>query len=416
MKNITCVILAAGLGTRMKSSIPKPLHKIHSRPMLEYLMNTVKEAGLEKIVLVLGHRAEEIKAIFKGCDSVIQPRQRGSADALNCTRKYLQNHSGDVLLLYSDVPLLKKETLEKLIDTHRQKKYGCTLLTATINNPGGYGRIIRNESGEIIKVIEDKDATLHEEIIEEVNLGVYVFKKEIVFSHIDKVKLNQSKKEYYLTDIINILKKSNITIGTVSTDDITEAVGINSRVELAEANDIARERALRYFMEQGVTVRHPQSTYIDLSAKMGKDTVVYANTIIERDVKIGDNCKIGPFAHLRPGTEIDSGVEIGNFVELVRTKVGKKCKIKHKTYLGDAVLGDNINVGAGTITANFDGKNKSQTVIGNNAFIGVGCILIAPVKIGKNAIVGAGSVVTKGHDVPDGATVIGIPAKIFKKQ
>lgn len=416
MSKIACIILAAGKGTRMKSDIPKPLHEIHSRPMLESLIKSVKACGIDDIVLVVGHGAEKIKERFKGFEVMHQQKQLGSGDAVNSAKKYFQGHAGDILVLYSDTPLLTKDTLKKLIKAHKSGNYDCTLLTARSSNPKGYGRIVRDETEEITKIVEDKEATFYEQIIEEINIGTYVFKKEALFPYLDKIKINEEKKEYYLTDIIGILRKSGRKIGSLMLEDIREGIGINSRKELAEANDYVRGKVLEEFMLNGVTIVEPLSTYIDCDAKIGRDTIIYPNTIIEKDVEIGTGVKIGPFAHIRPGTEIASGAEIGNFVELVRTKIGPGCKVKHKTYLGDAILGKNINIGAGTITANYDGKYKNQTIIGDNAFIGVGCILIAPVKIGKNAVVGAGSVVTKKHDVPDGATVVGVPARLYDRK
>jgi len=417
MKNITCVILAAGRGTRMRSKVPKPLHEVHGRPMLEYLTSAVKGIGIKNIVLVLGHGRDEIKARFKDCAVVTQKDLLGSGDAVNCARKYLKAHKGDVLVLYADTPLLKGETLKNLIKMHKKDKAGCTLISVKVQDPSGYGRIIRDpHAGRVIKIVEEKDAAVHEKEIQEINVGAYVFDRKTLFANIDKIKLNAVKKEYYLTDIINIFNKDGIPVGALCINDPLEGLGINSRVELAEANEAARRRALKDFMLGGVTVIDPGTTHIDQSAKIGRDTVIHPHTVIDRDVVIGANCSIGPFAHLRPGTVLAGHVEIGNFVELCRTSVGPFCKIKHKTYLGDAVLGRNINIGAGTITANYDGKNKNKTIIGDRAFIGVGCILIAPVSVGKNATVGAGSVVTKKHNVPDGATVVGIPARIFSKK
>lgn len=399
----------------MKSKIPKALHEVHSRPMLEYLLNAVKKAGVTRIVLVLGHGIEDISKRFSDFDIIVQSKPLGSANAVNSTKKYFQNFTGDILVLYSDTPLLKCETLKRLIKTHKEGRFSATLLTANVSDPTEYGRVVRDEKGEVLKIVEERDMTLYEEVIGEINVGAYCFKKEALFSNLDKIKMNKKKKEYYLTDIVDILKKARQSLGTLTTEDPSEAIGINSKQDLARANDIARIRVLDDMMAGGVTIVDPASTYIDFEAAIGIDTIIYPNTMIERDVEIGENCSIGPFARLRPGTRLDSGAQIGTFVELVRTKVGSGCKIKHMAYLGDAILGKNINIGAGTITANFDGKFKNKTIIKDNAFIGVGSILIAPVSIGKNAVVGAGSVVTKRHNVPDGKTVAGVPAKILRK-
>jgi bifunctional UDP-N-acetylglucosamine pyrophosphorylase/glucosamine-1-phosphate N-acetyltransferase len=417
MKNIRAIILAAGLGTRMHSKIPKPLHPLHSRPMLDHLIDTVKKAGVSSrnIILVLGHNINEVKKSYRGFDIAHQKKMLGSGDAVLSAKKYFRNYPGDILVLYSDTPLLKAETLKKLIAAHRNGDFGCTILTTRVENPEGYGRVLR-KSGEIVKIVEEKDTGPAEKNIGEINVGTYVFKKKALFSHIDRIKINARKKEYYLTDIVNLLEESGVKIGSFVTEDVSETIGINSRSELAEAYHILTKRSLEAHMDAGVTVMDPQTTHIDSEAKIGRDTVIYPNTIIEGDVEIGVDCKIGPFARIRPGTRIKRGVEIGNFVELVRTKVGENSKIKHMTYLGDAEIGKGVNVGAGTITANFDGKKKHKTVIGDKAFIGVGAILIAPVKIGEAATVGAGSVVTKRRNVPAGKVVAGVPAKVLKKE
>lgn len=409
-----CVILAAGKGTRMNSDIPKPLVLLHNRPMLGYLIDTVKKVGIKDIVLVLGHKGGEVKKVFKDYKYVLQKKQLGSGDAVNCARGCLKNYTGDILLLYADTPLIKEETILNLIKAHKEGKFGCTVLTAEVDNPKNYGRVIQNYDKSVRKIVEDKDATSEELLINEINVGAYVFNKKTLFENIDKIKINKKKNEYYLTDIINIFNESGIKVGSYLTDDISQGLGINSQKELAQANQIVKLRVLDKFMAGGVEISDPLSTCIDEDVSIGKNVVIYPNTIIEKNVKIGNNCKIGPMARIRSGTVIGNNVEIGNFVELNRSHIGDGCTMKHMTYLGDAVLGKNINIGAGTITANYDGKNKNKTIIGDNAFLGVGCILIAPVKVGKNSVIGAGSVVTKNHNVPDGKTVIGIPAKVLK--
>jgi len=398
----------------MKSKLPKALHEIYSRPMLEYLLNTVKKTNIEKVILVLGYGAEQIEKRFKDCDFVCQEELLGSGNAVNTTKKYFQNFSGDILVLHVDTPLLKSETINNLIKEHRENNCDATILTTKVDNPTGYGRILRNGNGDVVKIVEEGDADKYEEIIDEINIGAYCFKKDVLFPLLDKIKMNEKKKEYYFTDIFDLLKKANKKIGSFVTKDSSEGSGVNSRIDLARANEIIRKRVLNNIVASGVTIIDPSTTYIDFETRIGTDTIIYPNTVIEKDVEIGKNCEIGPFARLRPGTRLEDNVHIGNFAELVRTKVGANCKIKHMSYLGDAILGKNINIGAGTITANYDGKNKYQTIIEDNAFIGVGSILIAPVKIGKGAVVGAGSVVTKRHNVPDGKTVVGVPARIFK--
>jgi len=414
MKNMRAIILAAGAGTRMKSKIPKPLHPVFSKTMLEHLIESVRAAGIRDIVLVLGHGIGEVKKKFSEFKIAHQKKQLGSGDAINSARKYFRSYEGDILVLYSDTPLLKKDTLRKLIATHKRGGFGCTVLTANVGSPEGYGRVVR-ENNRITRITEEKDADGSEKKINEINIGTYVFDKAGLFTNIDRIKMNPKKKEYYLTDIINILNEKNAKIGSYKTADLTEGLGINSRVGLSDAHRILNERTLKKLMEKGVTVVDPATTKIDPGAKIGKDTVIYPNTIIEKETEIAGDCRIGPFARIRPGTKISKGAEVGNFVELVRTEIGSGSKIKHMTYLGDSVVGKRVNVGAGTITANYDGRKKNKTIIEDNAFIGVGAILIAPVRVGRGAVVGAGSVVTKKRDVPAGKTVAGVPAKILKE-
>ena len=417
MKNISCVILAAGKGTRMKSSVPKPLHKIYSKSMLNYMCEAVEAVGIKDISIVVSSESEEEIAKTVDHKLLVQEKALGSANAILCAKDSLKNKKTDtVLLLYSDTPLITVETLGHLVKSHYEKKAVCTLLTTEVQDPEGYGRILRDEQGEIAKIVEEKDATLYEEVIKEINVGAYCFDKNILFDDLEKIKINPKKEEFYLTDIFDIFNKTGQKINSFVSSNPEECLGINSRNDLAQATSILKKRILSAVMDSGVTLIDPATTHIDFDVEIGKDTVVLPSTIIDSNVKIGKSCKIGPFAHLRSGTEIGNDTEVGNFVELVRTSVGEGCKIKHKTYLGDAVLGNNINIGAGTITANYDGKSKNKTIIEDNAFIGVGSILIAPVKIGKNATVGAGSVVTKKHDVPEGETVAGIPARVMKRK
>jgi len=414
MKSIAAVILAAGRGTRMKSDIPKVLQELHHRPILSFLIKTLEIVGIEKKALVVNVADKDIRNTFDMLEIVTQEKPLGSGDALKQAGAYLQKFKGHVLVLCGDTPFITGKTIKKLIEKHKANKASCTLLTAQVGNPSGYGRILRDDSDDIIKIVEEKDLSLYEDTIGEINVGCYCFNKEDLFFYIDKIKLNSKKKEFYLTDIVEILKHNNKKVLSVSCDDPSEYIGINSRMDLASAEDMIKTKVLEAIMSAGVTITDPASTFVDIDAKIGKDTIIYPHTIIEKDVVVGEHCKLGPFAHLRGGTRIEGRVEIGNYVELVRTKVSSGTKIKHMTYLGDTEVGKNVNIGAGTITANFDGKNKNRTVIGDNAFIGVGAILIAPVKIGSGATIGAGSVVTKNKDVPAGETVIGVPARILK--
>ncbi len=384
--------------------------------MLEHLLNAVGKTGVGKTVLVLGYGAEQVRKRFPQCAAVIQTEQLGSGHAIQCARSAFKNFDGDILLLYSDTPMLTDETLKKLVALHRRKGYDSTILTVCLNDAGEYGRIVRNAAGNVIKIVEAKDTDDDTRAINEINVGAYVFKARELFENLDKIRMNSKKKEYYLTDIIDILNERGFTVGAMRTGDVDECLGVNSRVELAMANRVIRERVNRKFMNDGITIVDPETTYIDAGVRIGEETVVYPNTFIETGVVIGQRCKIGPFARIKAGSKIGKNVEIGNFVEIVRSVIGDNCKVKHHAYLGDARLGHDINVGAGAITANYDGKTKNRTIIGNGAFIGVGSTLIAPVTIGRSAVVGAGSVVTKGHNVPADSVVCGVPARMLRRK
>lgn len=417
MKNITAVILAAGEGTRMKSSIPKVLHPICGKPMIRYLIETMVSIGIKDIIVVVGHKSELVKGALPDVRCIKQHKLLGTGDAVSQAKKILLNNkkAGSVLIACGDVPLLTQETLKKVIDRHMSARSACTLLSARLKNPTGYGRVVRGGNDKILKIVEEIDASIYDKVIEEINVGVYCFDKELLFEGLGKLAPNNRKGEYYLTDIIEVLTKSNRSVDFVSTETPEEFLGINTRNDLIRAEEIIRRRISDKIMQKGVTIVDPSNTYIEEEVEIEKDTVIYPYTFIERGVKIGSKCTIGPFARLRSGTVVEDGVGIGNFVEIVRSRIGAKTKIKHKSYIGDTIIGKRVNIGAGTIVANYDGKTKHATVIEDNAFIGTGTILIAPVKIGKGAVTGAGSVVTKNHNVPAGRTVVGVPAKILKK-
>ncbi|MEK6733171.1 MAG: DapH/DapD/GlmU-related protein, partial [Candidatus Omnitrophota bacterium] len=319
------------------------------------------------------------------------------------------------LILYGDTPLLSQDIIQKLIEKHIETEASCTLLTAQLKNPTGYGRVIRSSGNKIVKIVEELDASIYEKVIEEINVGVYCFNKRALFYSLEKIQPENKKEEYYLTDTIEVLTKSNMLVESVTTGDTEEFLGVNTRSELAKAESVMRKRILAGIMDSGVTIVDPDNTYIEHGAKIGRDTVIYPYTFIENNVKIGPDCSIGPCARLRTGTVVANNVGIGNFAELVRSSVGENTKIRHQCYIGDTIIGKNVNIGAGTIVANYDGKEKHKTVIEDNAFIGTGTILVAPVKIGKGAVTGAGSVVTKNKNVPAGKTVIGIPARLLNK-
>ncbi|MDP2921333.1 MAG: NTP transferase domain-containing protein [Candidatus Omnitrophota bacterium] len=417
MKNIASIILAAGEGTRMKSSLPKVLHNICGKPMLEYLIDNVNSLGIDKVIAIIGHKAGLVKERIPGIRCVKQDELLGTGDAVSRARAAIvkDNKIDNVLVLYGDTPLLKKETIQRLIEKHVSSGAGCTLLTAQLKNPTGYGRIIRSSAAKIVKIVEELDASIYQKVVEEINVGVYCFNKRALFFGLEKIKPENKKEEYYLTDTIEVLAKANIQVESVTADDPEEFLGVNTRAELGKAELVMRKRILEEIMDKGVTVIDPNNTYVEQGVEIKKDTVIYPYTFIEKDVKIGSNCAIGPFARLRPGTVIGDSVGIGNFVEIVRSTIGSETKIRHQCYIGDTSIGKNVNIGAGTIVANYDGKEKHKTVIEDNAFIGTGTILIAPVKVGKGATTGAGSVVTRNKNVPAGKIVVGIPARVLNK-
>ena len=415
-KNIAVVILAAGKSTRMKSDMPKVLHPICSRPMLGYVLDLVYGLKIKNIIAVLGHKHQDVRKLLKpGVKVAIQKRLAGTADAVKIAMPLLKGFKGTLLVLYADNPLLKKETIRKLLYYHIKNNLDATLLTAKVNKPSGYGRVLRDKYASIYGIVEDKDADDFQKDIQEINTGIVCFNKDKLADALKSVRPNNLKKEYYLTDTIGILYKKGCLVDSVMIPDINEALGINSRLELARANLIMQRRINEELMRDGITIVDPNSTFIGYGVKIGPDTTIYPFTVIESNVKIGKHCSIGPFAHLREGTRLEDDITAGNFLEIVRSSISSGTFLKHLGYIGDSRVGRNVNIGAGTVVANFDGKKKNITIIKDNAFIGCDTVLIAPVKIGKSAKTGAGTVVTKNKDVPGGVTVAGVPAKIIKK-
>ncbi len=418
MKNISAVILAAGEGTRMNSKCPKILHKLGSKPMLGHVMENVQDAGIKNIFIITGYKSEMVeKYAGDNAKCVQQKKLLGTADAVWQIRNEpaLKEKDARLLIIYGDTPLIRASTIKDLIKKHYSESVAGTLLSVNTKDPTGYGRIVRTDEGKVVKIIEEQEASVYERAIEEINVGVYVFKADKLFNAIEKIKPNNKKKEYYLTDVVQVLHKENLSVNAIETQNHNEILGVNSRVSLAQAYEIFRMRILDEIIASGVTVLDPKTTYIDEKVTIGKDTVIYPCTIIERDVVIGENCSIGPFAHIRSESKVADGVAIGNFVELNRSEAGENSRIKHQSYIGDTKIGKAVNVGAGTIVANYDGKNKNKTIVKDGAFIGSGTILVAPVKMGKNAVTGAGAVVTKNKNIPDNTVVVGIPAKVLKK-
>ncbi|MBU0634809.1 MAG: NTP transferase domain-containing protein [Candidatus Omnitrophica bacterium] len=420
MKNETAaVILAAGEGTRMNSNYPKILHKLGAKPLLGYVIDNVHAVGIKKIFVITGFKSKLVKE-HVGTDAkcIEQKKLLGTADAVWQIRNeaVFKNRDARLLVIYGDTPLVSSVTIKRLVEQNLNSEAAVTLLTVRIKDPSGYGRIIRNERGEILKIIEEQEANVYERATEEVNVGVYIFKSAELFKAIKQIKPDNKKKEYYLTDVVEIMRRNNSTIDSVETDDADEILGINSRFGLVRAYKIFRNRVIKKIVESGVTVLDPETTFIDENVQIGKETIIYPFTVIERDVVIGGDCSIGPFCRIRSGCRISDDVIVGNFVELNRTQVAGFTRIKHQSYLGDTIVGEKVNIGAGTIVANYDGKNKHKTFIDKNAFIGSGTILVAPVKIGSRAVTGAGAVVPKNKNVPAGTIVVGIPAKKLNKK
>jgi len=413
MSTLHAVILAAGRGTRMKSDLPKVLHTICGRPMIAYALDLAATSGVKQPIVVLGQEADAVREhLPKEVRVVIQEKALGTGDAVLAAKRTLGAPTGDVLILYADTPLVRRTTIQRLIETHRKTRSTCTLLTAHLADPSGYGRVVRDPAGIVTGVVEEAEANAVQRAIREINVGPLIVQAAPLFEALAQVGPSKAGKEWYLTEVISILSKREGTkFQAVRVEKATEAIGVNSRIDLSKATAIVRQRIVESHMNNGVTIIDPLVTYIDQGVTIGQDTTIYPGTYIESGVTIGKRCSIGPHARLRTGVAIGDDSRVGNFAELVRTKLGAKVRMNHVSYLGDTTVEDDVNIGAGTITANFDGKNKLPTVIGKGAFIGCDTVLIAPVKVGAGAVTGAGSVVPKGHDVAAQGTVVGVPAR-----
>ncbi|PKM90048.1 MAG: bifunctional UDP-N-acetylglucosamine diphosphorylase/glucosamine-1-phosphate N-acetyltransferase GlmU [Firmicutes bacterium HGW-Firmicutes-12] len=438
MAQLVSVVLAAGLGTRMKSSLPKVLHKLVGVPMIQHVVKTLQETGINDIIVVLGYRGELVEEELGGsCRVVYQQQQLGTGHALLQTMSELQNYKdADCLVVCGDTPLLRSETLLGLISAHQQQKAQATVLTAYLPNPMGYGRIIKGALG-LEKIVEEKDASFEEKAVQEINTGTYCFSINTLQDKLTHLSTSNAQGEYYLTDIIKMVAEEKGKLETLLMEDHVEAMGINNRVQLAEAERLLRQRLLREYMLEGVTFIDPLNAYIESGVLIGQDTIIYPGVILEGQTKIGENCvigpdtritdstisdnvginysnlqnvkvargcNIGPYSFLRPGTELAENVKIGDFVEVKNTFVGKGAKIPHLSYVGDSSLGEEVNIGAGTITCNYDGVKKNKTVIGNRSFVGSNSNLVAPIIIGEDVYIAAGSTVNK--DIPSGSLAV----------
>lgn len=464
--DLNILVMAAGLGTRMKSQKAKVLHRLVGQPLINHVYQAALGLAPKRIVFVVGHQASDVEGTLKHFHSklskkaeqsnsqsptapefVSQFEQKGTGHAVMMAKGLLSNDDRPLLVLSGDVPLITSKTLETLFDKHNKLNAVATVLSTEVANPTGYGRIIRTEGNDFSRIVEHKDASSKELEIDEINSGIYCFDSKALFNALEKISPNNAQGEYYLTDVLSIINNQNNKVAIYKHTNSEEVLGINNRVELANAERKMRMAKLESLMLEGTTIVDPSSTYIDLDVKIGRDTIIYPNVLIEGETTIGENCTIstgahlinshlannvfirdycliadsnlsdqttvGPFAHLRMGAYLDKGATIGNFVEVKKSKIGQHTKAMHLSYLGDAIIGSSVNIGAGTITCNYDGKNKHTTVIDDNVKIGSDTMLVAPVRVGQGSMTGAGTVVTK--DVPENSLALGVPAIIKKK-
>ncbi|MEW6072377.1 MAG: NTP transferase domain-containing protein [Planctomycetota bacterium] len=415
----TVVVLAAGQGTRMKTAGPKVLHPLCGRPVLGYVLDQARSLDPAQILVVVGHGGEAVRTWIEGAEPdarircVPQAEQLGTAHALRQCLPALSERPGPVVVLYGDMPLLRSESLAALCQAKERAR--AAAITATPRRSRGFGRI-RRENGEFRGIVEEKDATPAELAIREVNVGVYAFAREDLVLLLPRLENRNAQGEYYLTDLPGRIVAHGGTVATVTLADENEAIGINDLSDLSEARAVVQERIHRAHLAAGVFLEDPATTYIDHGVEIGPGTRILPCTVIRAGVKIGAGCEVGPFTHLRPGTVLEDGAELGNFTEAKKAIVGKGTKAKHLTYLGDVRIGANANIGAGTIVANYDGKRKNQTDIGDRAFIGSGTVLIAPCRVGEGALTGGGAIVTKHSDIPPGDVWVGIPAKPLRSR
>lgn len=416
MENVKAVVLAAGRGVRMRSELAKVLHPLLGRPILEYVLRSLREAGVEDILVVVGPQAEQVQKVAAGCRFVTQAEPKGTGHALSLCEPALAGFAGDLFVLAGDAPFLDPGTLRRMIREHREAGRDATFLSGELEDPTGYGRVLRDpRTGRFQRLVEEADAGPMEKAIRECNSSHYVFRTPALFEALREVKPDNRKGELYLTDALGILVAKGRSVEACRAADPMEIRGINTRRDLAEATDLRRRRILEGHMQAGVTIVDPFSTYIEEDVSIGPDTVIFPFTVIRRGVIIGRGCEVGPFTHLRSGTVLEDGAEVGNFVEVKNSRIGRHTKAKHLSYLGDAVLGEKVNVGAGTITANYDGKRKHPTILEDGVHLGANTTLVAPVKVGKGAQTGAGAVVTRG-EVPPGALWVGVPARPIRRR
>jgi len=452
-KPLNVLIMAAGLGTRMKSNRAKVLHELGGSPLIAHVTRAAQALDPRRIIVVVGHQAEEVEKaalaeVGELASFVVQAKQRGTGDAVESARSVLENSDSLVLVLSGDVPMIKIETLRNLIEHHNNAGAACTVLSVRLENPTGYGRVIRDESGAFQKIVEQRDATDDERQVKEINSGIYCFESRDLYKGLRGVEPKNDQGEYYLTDVAEIIVRNGGGVAVYLHNEPREVYGINSRAELAEFENLIRRTAIRKLMtESGVTFIDPSHAYISAEAQIGRDTIIHPNVTIEGKTIIGEgcvirsgaritnsrlgdritvkdhsvivdsqidsNCSVGPFAHLRMNAVLEEKATVGNFVEVKKSRLKRGTKAMHLTYLGDATIGERTNIGAGTVTCNYDGVNKHETIIEDDVKVGSDTMLVAPVRVGARSVTGAGSVVTK--DVPPDSLVVGVPAEVKKK-
>lgn len=446
--SLTCIILAAGKGKRMNSDLPKACHSVGGLPMICHVLELARKVNITPIVVVLGHNGDEVEKVINKEDVKIvwQDKLLGTGDAVRQALPAIDGVADHVLIMAGDTPLLRASTIESMITTYYAEKPSMALLTCEVENPRGYGRVIRDSRGRLVSIVEEADSSDEQKKIKEVNAGVYLVKVAELIEGIEFLKKDNAQKEYYFPKIIDYLISKGKRVETIKVEDPEEIVGVNTRAELAMANKIFFRRKAQELMNQGVTIIDPETVYIEYNVRVGRDTVIYPNTYLKKDTVIGENCeigpncqisasvlgngvcasnsviegsivedgvKIGPFAYLRPETVVRKDAKIGTFVEIKKTEVGERSKVPHLSYMGDAFIGKNVNVGAGSITCNYDGESKYETIIEDDAFIGSDTMFVAPVRIGKGAITGAGSVIT--DDLPKGSLGIARARQVTKR-
>ncbi len=441
------VILAAGEGKRMKSDVPKVLHKVCGKEMVNQVIDTVRNSGINDINVVIGRGAEKVKEATESrkVNYSLQEKQLGTGHAVLCSSQFLKEKKGTVAVFTGDAPLISEESIKNMIKFHTEGRFKATIVTSVVGCADGYGRIIRKADGEVCKIVEHKDCSQEELLVNEINSGMYCFDIEALIDTLDKLNNDNAQGEYYLTDAIGILAQSGNRIGALPIP-FEETMGVNSRIQLSQAEKVLRKRINEKHMTNGVTLIDPENTYIDVDVVIGNDTIIYPGNVIQGDTTIGTNCTlypnsrisssrieagvtiqssvilssvigenttIGPFAYIRPESIIGKSARIGDFVEVKKSVIGNNTKVSHLTYIGDAEIGENCNFGCGTVVVNYDGHSKTKTIVGNNAFIGCNTNLIAPVKVNNDTYIAAGSTIT--DEVPEGALAIARARQVNKE-